>query len=144
MIFQEQIGGSRELRVTIVGEAFFAAKFDAGKHADGRLDFDVEFQPHALPVEVEDKLMRLLDRLGLRYATVDLRIDEAGEYVFLELNPQGQFLYAQIKTGMPISAAVADLLCSPGVPGATSKREVPAQTQHCVPEESQQAHRANA
>ena len=136
MIFQEQIGGTRELRVTIVGERFFAAEFDVGARADGRLDFDVEFRPHALPIEVEDKLLRLVNGLGLRYATVDLRIDEGGEYVFLELNPQGQFLYAQIKTGMPISSAMADLLCSPGAPCAVSKPQLPASTLACASEES--------
>jgi len=112
VIFQEQIGGCRELRVTVVGERFFAAEFDTGQLADGRLDFDVAFRPCTLPRDVEDKVRKVLDRLGLRYATVDLRIDETGEYVFLELNPQGQFLYVQIKTGMNITAAVADLLCS--------------------------------
>jgi len=144
MIFQEQIGGTRELRVTIVGERFFAAEFDVGALADGRLDFDVEFRPHALPVQLEDKLLRLLDGLGLRYATVDLRIDEGGEYVFLELNPQGQFLYAQIKTGMPISAAMADLLCSPGAPTAVSKPQLPAPTLRCASEASLRAHPALA
>jgi hypothetical protein len=96
MIFQEQIGGSREPRVTIVGEEFFAAEF------------------------------------------------EEGEYVFLELNPQGQFLYSQIKTGMPISAAVADLLCSPRARRTVSDRQVPGQTQHCVPEERRRVHPADA
>ncbi|MBL8437973.1 MAG: hypothetical protein JNM61_07230, partial [Zoogloeaceae bacterium] len=33
-----------------------------------------------------------------------------GDYLFLELNPQGQFLYVEIKTGLPITEAMADLL----------------------------------
>jgi len=112
-IFQQQIGGDRELRLTIAGERCFAAEFDAGGRADGRLDVDVPFRPHALPAEVEGRLALLMEALGLRYATVDLRIDEHGDYVFLELNPQGQFLYMEIKTGLPIADAVADLLCGP-------------------------------
>jgi hypothetical protein len=110
-IFQEQVGGHREVRLTIVGERFFAAEFEVGGDVDGRLDVDVAFRPHTLPLALQDQLVRLMDALGLCYATVDLRIDEDGEYVFLELNPQGQFLYAEIKTGMPISEAMADLLC---------------------------------
>lgn len=110
-IFQAQIGGSREVRVTIVGERFFAAEFDVGSQIDGRLDVDVAFRPIVLPRDIRQRLLDLMTALQLRYATVDLRIDETGEYVFLELNPQGQFLYMEIKTGMPVSAAVADLLC---------------------------------
>lgn len=109
-IFQAQIGGAREVRVTIVGERCFAAEFDVGSHVDGRVDVDVAMRPHVLPVVVEERLQALMAALGLHYATVDLRIDAAGEYLFLELNPQGQFLYVEIKTGLPIGAAVADLL----------------------------------
>jgi hypothetical protein len=112
-IFQQQIGGTREVRVTVVSERIFAAEFEVGRHVDGRLDVDVPFRPHALPQDVGDRLHALMHALHLSYATVDLRIDDDGDYVFLELNPQGQFLYVEIKTGMPISEAVADLLCNP-------------------------------
>lgn len=120
-IFQRQVGGTREVRVTLVGERVFAAEFDvgcdagcdAGGQVDGRLDVDAPFRIHCLPHDVVDRLQALMQTLGLQYATVDLRIDEAGDYVFLELNPQGQFLYVEIKTGLPISEAMADLLNAP-------------------------------
>ena len=35
---------------------------------------------------------------------------ENGEHVFLELNPQGQFLYIEILTGLPISEALVQFL----------------------------------
>jgi D-alanine-D-alanine ligase-like ATP-grasp enzyme len=43
---------------------------------------------------------------------VDFRIDHHGRYVFLEVNPQGQFRYVEIQTGMPISRALACFLAS--------------------------------
>jgi hypothetical protein len=48
--------------------------------------------------------------LNLTFATVDLKVNDSGQVHFLELNPQGQFLYIEILTGLPISAAVARLL----------------------------------
>lgn len=33
-----------------------------------------------------------------------------GDYVFLEINPDGQWLWIERLTGLPISEAIADLL----------------------------------
>jgi hypothetical protein len=104
------VTGSREVRVTIVGEKCFAAEFVPNGHVDGRLDNNAEYQIHELPGIVQRRLVRLMREFGLAYSTVDLRIDERGEYVFLDLNPQGQYLFVEIRTGQPITAAVADLL----------------------------------
>ena len=103
------MSGTRELRITVAGERVFAAEFRT-ELVDGRLDRASAYAPHTLPRSVERALLVLLERLSLPFATVDLRIDRDGEYRFLELNPTGQFLWIEIRTGMPISAAVADLL----------------------------------
>jgi biotin carboxylase len=49
-------------------------------------------------------------QLGLLFGTIDMKLTDEGEHVFLEVNPQGQFLYIEILTGMPIASAVADFL----------------------------------
>jgi len=109
--FQERIVAPFELRVTIVGRRIFAAEFAVGADlADARNLLDEPFVQHQLPRETESLLLRLMDELGLQYGTVDLKRYENGEYVFLEINPQGQFLYVEIKTGMPITRAMAELL----------------------------------
>ena len=51
-----------------------------------------------------------MDELNVQYGTIDMKLREDGEYVFLELNPQGQFLYMEIKTGLPITRAMAEFL----------------------------------
>jgi beta-lactam-binding protein with PASTA domain len=53
----------------------------------------------------------MMDRLGLAYGAFDLRRREDGEHVFLEVNPGGQWLYVEDATGLPITEAVAGLLC---------------------------------
>jgi glutathione synthase/RimK-type ligase-like ATP-grasp enzyme len=109
-IFQKRVGGTRELRITAVGEQLFAAEYRTAL-VDGRTDMAAPYVRHQLPVSVACGLLSLLDRLGLPFATIDMRIDEQGEYWFLEANNAGQFLWIEIRTGMPISRAVADLLC---------------------------------
>ena len=77
---------------------------------DSRLDPDAPCTSYELPSNVAAALFRLMDELGLVFGTIDLKLDVNGEHVFLEINPQGQFLYIEILTGLPISQALAELL----------------------------------
>ncbi|MGW4639272.1 hypothetical protein ACWEN6_12125 [Sphaerisporangium sp. NPDC004334] len=49
-------------------------------------------------------------RAHLRGDRSDLTPD--GRHAFLEINPNGQFLWIEAATGLPISAAIADLLAN--------------------------------
>jgi glutathione synthase/RimK-type ligase-like ATP-grasp enzyme len=123
VIFQRYVPAVADLRVTVVGERVMAAEADArgGEYAvDVRFNTGVTYRPHALPVEVERKLLALVRRMGLEYGAIDLRLTPEGEYVFLEINPAGQFLYVEQAAGIPIAAAVAEHLA--GAVGAESRR----------------------
>lgn len=47
--------------------------------------------PYQLPVAIEEKLKLLLDRLGLDTGSIDMIYTPDKKYVFLEVNPVGQF-----------------------------------------------------
>lgn len=114
VIFQEYIEAVCDLRVTLVGEAVFAAAiYTHGKTypADYRMHLrHARIKPFSLPQSVEKKLSDLIRRLGLFYGAVDLRLTPDGQYVFLEVNPSGQWLFVESETGQPISRALAGLL----------------------------------
>ena len=63
-----------------------------------------------LPIEVASGLHVLMSELGLVFGAVDLICTPSGEYVFLELNPCGEFFWLEHAPGLPISDAIADLL----------------------------------
>lgn len=110
-LFQEQIVAPYELRITVIGRQVFAAEFAvAAGISDARVLLDAPYKPHRLPEHVEAHLLRIMDELGIQYGTVDMKLRDDGEYVFLEINPQGQFLYVEIKTGMPLTLAMAEFL----------------------------------
>jgi glutathione synthase/RimK-type ligase-like ATP-grasp enzyme len=113
VIFQEYVEGV-DLRATFVGERVFVAEIDARETScphDCRVDFEhARVAPVELPQEIEALLRRLVSHLRLRYAAIDLRRRPGGEHVFLELNPAGQWLFVEERTGQPIAAAVAELL----------------------------------
>lgn len=113
VIFQEYVAGV-DLRVTVVGERMFAAEIDASHTrypVDMRLVLgEADVRAVELPAGVRQRLLALMAQLGLRYGAADLRRDAAGVHHFLEVNPAGQWLFAEDRTGLPITDAVADLL----------------------------------
>jgi hypothetical protein len=109
-IFQTLVAGERELRIAIIGDRMFAAEHESS-FLDGRSDFAATYRPHEPPASVRRGLLRLIKSLGLVFRAVDMKIDASDDYHFLEVNAQGQYLWIEIETGLPLSAAMADLLC---------------------------------
>ena len=115
MLFQKRIDKALEVRVTVVGDRVFAAEIDTQRNArtvvDSRTDFSTtHYDVHALPSSIEARCRTLTRRSGLSYSTIDLIVTPEGDYVFLELNPNGQYLWIEQRTGLAISDAIADLL----------------------------------
>jgi hypothetical protein len=114
-IFQEEVESSCEVRAIVVGSRVFAASFKPHRDTvDGRLDRTVSYQVHELPQPVCAQLVRLVRCLGLVYAAIDLKAGADAGYVFLELNPGGQYLYVERATGLAITSALADLIQASG------------------------------
>jgi len=119
-IFQEYIDKDVELRITIVGDEFFSAAIHSQEHLDTRIDFRrLAFLPkHAslrhtvfdLPVAVRQGLTAMMKELGLRFGCVDMILTPRGDYVFLEVNPAGQWGWIEELTGLPITKAIIELL----------------------------------
>lgn len=81
---------------------------------DSRMDNSVAFTPYDLGDDVAEALHQLMDCLGLAFGVIDLRVSASdGQVYFLEVNPQGQFAYLEIKTGLPITRSLAGLLADP-------------------------------
>ena len=113
VIFQEYVPGV-DLRITMVGDEIFAAEIDA-RHTSYEVDMrmvvgEAKVAAVTLPSTVQEQLRQLQRRLGLVYGAIDMRRNEAGEYIFLEVNPAGQWLFVEQRTGLPISRALADYL----------------------------------
>ena len=117
VIFQEYVPASVDLRVTLIGDEVFPAAIhsqDLEYTVDFRMHLDtVRMEPATLPGSVVAALYRLLDRMNLRYGAVDMRRTPDGRYVFLEINPAGQWIFVEEKTGQPMTDAMARLLAAP-------------------------------
>jgi hypothetical protein len=114
VIFQEYVPAEVDLRITAVGDELFVAAIHSQEipyPVDFRIYLDsVRMAADTVPPEVEKGLLLLLERAGLRYGAIDMRRTPDGEHMFLEVNPAGQWLFAEEATGLPITAALARLL----------------------------------
>ena len=122
MFFQEYVEKAAEYRVTVVGGEVYACRIESqragGKTAVDWRNYNVAATPHYaadLGEAMTGKLVRLVRTLGLTFGAVDLVEDPNGEFWFLEINPQGQWLWIEDLTDLPISMAIARHLAEPSL-----------------------------
>ena len=125
VLLQSYVPKALELRITVVGDKFFTCAIhsqDSPRTKDDwrRYDFErVRHEPYNLPLEIQAKLKTLMTNLKLVFGAIDMIVTPDGDYVFLEVNPSGQWGWIERITGMSISKAIADILIDP--PIATEK-----------------------
>jgi glutathione synthase/RimK-type ligase-like ATP-grasp enzyme len=114
VIFQNYIEADVDLRITAVGDKLFPAAIhsqDTSYKVDFRMDIAAaRIEPATLPDDIADKLLKLMRALGLTYGAFDMRRRPDGSHVFLEVNPAGQWLFVERRTGQKITDALATLL----------------------------------
>ncbi|MFJ9925037.1 ATP-grasp ribosomal peptide maturase [Streptomyces misionensis] len=109
-LFQARVDKVADVRVLLVGRHTFAVRIES-ELLDWRKDYGaLTYTVEHLPDRVDKALHAFLDRLELVSGSFDLAIDRAGDYWWLELNPNGQWAWLETETGLPMSAAFADLL----------------------------------
>lgn len=119
VIYQPLLPKRCDLRVTVVGQKVFAAEIHSQEDPAARIDWRRTADPHlpheraTLPPGLEGALLRLCADLGLRFAAIDLVHTVSDEYVFLEVNPGGQWLWIEDLLEYPITATIAEWLLHP-------------------------------
>jgi glutathione synthase/RimK-type ligase-like ATP-grasp enzyme len=116
LFIQEEIKKAFELRVTVIGEKVFSCKIHSQDNPESRLDWrrshpdDLKYEAFSLPNDVKQMCRNLCKHLELAFGAIDLAVTTSGEFVFFEINPNGQYLFLEQKTGLPLSMAMAELL----------------------------------
>ena len=115
---QNYIEKNFELRITVVCDQCFACKIDSqamdidkGK-IDWRqgYDYGLKHEIFYLPDNIQKFCKEFLARMHLNFGCFDFIVTPKGKYVFLECNPNGQWLWIEYETGMKISEAIAEAL----------------------------------
>jgi glutathione synthase/RimK-type ligase-like ATP-grasp enzyme len=100
-IFQQEIKKKHELRVTCFGDYIVAAKLDSQEHVEGKVDWraipegKMQVEPYILPATLEEQIRQFMQKMGLVFGAIDFIVNEDNDYIFLEVNEQGQFLWLE-------------------------------------------------
>lgn len=109
-LFQQRIDKTGDVRVTVIGNQVFCVRIDSDL-LDWRTDYSrLRYSVVQPPPGIFEALSAYLDRFRLVFGAFDFAVDRQGQWWFLECNPSGQWAWLEPETGLPMVAAMADLL----------------------------------
>lgn len=114
--FQAYVDKAYELRVTIIAGKIFTAKIDSQIYPETQIDcrnlnVQVPMSVYQLPEKIAHLCLRFIESYSLNYSAIDIIVTPENDYVFLENNPNGQFMF--IEENVPeleIANALVDTL----------------------------------
>lgn len=114
---QEKVNAKSDLTMFVVGAEVFGFSRDRSKleGLDWRSEqnFNMkseEWLPYAITVEVKKKIHALNRDLGIEWGRYDFLLNEADEIIFLEFNPNGQWVFLDYQNKFGLLDTVVDYL----------------------------------
>jgi len=113
---QNYIEKEFELRITVVCNEIFACKIYSQNQVDEKIKIDwrqgdnLRHEIFELPLAIKKLCFDFLHKMKLNFGCFDFIVTPKGDYVFLECNPNGQWLWIELETGMKISHSIGKAL----------------------------------
>lgn len=99
-IFQELVPKSFELRITVIGNRLFAVKLRSQEIEEAKIDYrlaitEVPLEPFTVTPALVKACLKMMAELGLVFGCFDFIVTPSGDFVFLEVNEMGAFLWLE-------------------------------------------------
>lgn len=115
-LVQERIIKKHEVRVFFLLNSFYAVKiieprdFTDVDHRLAMAQRSLRYEIINLPEKLKEKLRKLMKYYEFNCASIDMIVNKKNEYIFLEINPVGQFLYHSYYTNTHIELKIAETI----------------------------------
>jgi glutathione synthase/RimK-type ligase-like ATP-grasp enzyme len=115
-LLQKYIDKKYEVRSYVIGDNVLSAEIHNQESDRARVDwrnYDIANTPHYkhdIPKTIADSCRELTRSFGLTFSAIDFAVTPQGDYVFLELNPQGRWLWLEKLAGIDVTFLLADKL----------------------------------
>lgn len=97
-IYQKKIIKSFEVRITFFGKEYIAVKIHNSEELDWRSLSEtpkLKLSAIKIPLDIEKKCIHFMEKLDIVFGCFDFIVTPGGEYIFLEVNEMGQFLWIE-------------------------------------------------
>ena len=130
-LVQEKIEKKFEIRTFFLGHEYYSMAIFSQNDPQTTLDFrDYNMErpnryiPYKLPKEIEYRLDKLMNSIDLNCGSIDLIKDQFDRYVFLEVNPNGQFGMVEGPCNYQLYKKVAERLIEEDQKRTNEKKEI--------------------
>lgn len=118
-LLQIEVNKKIELRIFYIMGKFYPMAIFSQDEKDAFVDFrkndhrshPLKFVPYKLPSKIELKLSNLMTLLKLNTGSIDMIVTKDEQYVFLEVNPVGQYGMTSIPCNYNLDKLIAQILC---------------------------------
>ncbi|WP_396148910.1 grasp-with-spasm system ATP-grasp peptide maturase [Flavobacterium sp.] len=116
-LVQNYVPKKYELRIFFLENEFYSMAIFTEKNSKSKIDYrnndfnlpNIEV-PYDLPSYIQDKLKVLMKKIQLNSGSIDMIVTPENEYVFLEVNPVGQFGMVSYPCNYNIEKKIAEFL----------------------------------
>ena len=115
--FQSQIEKEYEIRVFYFFEKCYSIAIFSQNDEKTKIDFrdynnemPNKMSRYKLPKQIEDKVKNLMNQLNMNSGSIDFIRNIEGDYIFLEINPVGQFDFLEVKGNYNLVEILANKL----------------------------------
>lgn len=128
MIYQECISRSSDIRIIVFNHDIYAVEIvPCNELKSNEVDWrpsgagDTTIRPFELPKKLEDLIRGMCIKARLLHCSIDLGLSDDGDFVFFEINVQGQWLWIEkMNPDIRMLEAFARMVC-----GMSSEKLVP-------------------
>lgn len=100
-----------EVRLTIIEDSIFTIRIDSQDKLDWRRDYEGHnYSVIECPKDIQYKCMKLLEDFELKFGAFDFIVDEEENWIFLEVNPNGQWQWLEEALELDISRKIVEYL----------------------------------
>jgi glutathione synthase/RimK-type ligase-like ATP-grasp enzyme len=114
--FQKFINKTADLRVTVIGNKVFPAQILSQEYNETKIDWrkaeriKLKYEKIELSQTLTDLCIKLTKKLGLNFGAIDFVKDDMGNFIFLEINPNGQWAWIEKQLNYSLSYEISKLL----------------------------------
>lgn len=108
---QQYVNKKYEVRLTHINSYFFPVRIDSKDKLDWRKNYKgLSYSIIECPKDIMDKCSKLLSHFKLNYGAFDFIVNENNEWIFLEVNPNGQWQWLEQILNLSISEKIIEYL----------------------------------